>query len=219
MDRLSPGPAPSRVPVVQARRILTRRALAATVVSALATAACGDVMAPETQTLSTEELLILAQPPDGPRPTTESFDVVNSRTVVHVMVHPDEFNTRYLEVRVPAGCVDRVAGEELGDQDSVLVTIQPRSAAYGFRLTPDDVTLTDTCGATATLFYGRYGDLSVADGSSTYLDRAAFAAALDLWREITPNKWQVVPGSAATGSDGVVGTLEQPGVFVLAAPR
>ncbi len=107
----------------------------------------------------------------------------------------------------------------MGDTDSVLITIRPRAGLYGFSLDPGDLGLAATCGATATLFFARYGDLSVGDGSSTYLDRAAYAAALDLWRETRPGVWRVASGSSATGSDAVRGDLNEAGSFVVAPPR
>lgn len=186
---------------------------------ALLTTGCGDVTTPGTEVLSTEELLILPFQSAAPEPQQQSSYIVNSRTTVHPIVHPDPFSTRFLEVRFPSGCIVALGGQAVGDSDSVQVTIGPRAGTYGFTLTPEDMILTSTCGATAALFFARYGDLSVADGSSTYLDRAAFAAALDLWLEVSPNRWRVVSGSAGSGSDAVEGAIEQAGSFVVAAPR
>ena len=199
-----------------------RRAIRRTAPISLWTAAllgCSDVLGPDTEALTTAELLILALRAATPPPPSASFYVVNSRTSVLPLGHDDGFSTRYLEVRFPPGCLEFLDGQALGDSDSVLVTIRPRSGAYGFTISPEGLTLTATCGATAAMFFGKFGDFTVADGSSTYLDRAAYAAALDLWTEIRPERWRVAAGSAVAGGDAVEGAVDQPGAFVLAAPR
>lgn len=187
--------------------------------TALLAAGCSDILTPGGDTLTTANLLILAQQPGAPAPAEGSFYVVNSRVSTHSVVHPDQFNNSYLTVRFPGGCVSQVGGLAVGAADSAVVTVRPRQGSYGMTLLPDDLTLTDSCGATATFTFGRYGDLSVADRSSTYLDRAAYAAALNIWREISPTRWQVVPGSGPSGNDAVTGMVQSGGMYVLAAPR
>lgn len=199
-------------------RILRRQALAATMASAL-TAGCGDVLNPEAQVLAVSELLILAQQPAAPSPSTATFHVFNSKITARSIVHGDEFNTPFLTIKFPTSCLASVDGQTLGPGDSVLVTLRPAAGQYGFTLSPLGLTLTNGCGATAKLSFGRYGDLSVADGSSTYLDRAAYAAALDLWRETGPDRWEIVPGSGPSGNDSVEGTVAGNGSYLLAAPR
>ena len=199
-------------------RILRRQALAATMASAL-TAGCGDVLNPEAQVLAVSELLILAQQPAAPSPSTATFHVFNSKITARSIVHGDEFNTPFLTIEFPTSCLASVDGQALGQGDSVLVTLRPAAGQYGFTLSPLGLTLTNGCGATAKLSFGRYGDLSVADGSSTYLDRAAYAAALDLWRETGPDRWEVVQGSGPSGNDAVEGTVAGNGSYLLAAPR
>ena len=169
--------------------------------------------------MATGDLLILALQSGAPAPAEGSFYVVNSRVSTHPVIHPDQFNNPYLTVRFPTGCVSQVGGQAVGAADSALVTVRPRPQGYGATLLPDDLTLTDGCGATVTFTFGRYGDLGVADGSSSYLDRAAYAAALDIWREISPTRWQVVPGSAPSGNDAITGAVLSGGNYVLAAPR
>ena len=181
--------------------------------------ACSDLTTPDVEILSTNELLVLPLSGAAPAPASATFYIVNSRETVQPLIHPDGFNTLFLELRFPAGCVESGGGATLSNTDSVQVTATPRTGAYGFTLSPSDLTFTPACRATATHSFGRYGDLSVADGSSTYLDRGAYAAALDLWREITPDRWQVTPGSGPAGTDRLGGDLERPGLFVLAAPR
>ena len=169
--------------------------------------------------MATGDLLILALQSGAPAPAEGSFYVVNSRVSTHPVIHPDQFNHPSLTVRFPTGCVSQVGGQAVGAADSALVTVRPRPQGYGATLLPDDLTLTDGCGATVTFTFGRYGDLGVADGSSSYLDRAAYAAALNIWREISPTRWQVVPGSAPSGNDAITGAVLSGGNYVLAAPR
>jgi hypothetical protein len=183
------------------------------------TAGCGDVLDPEAQVLALSELLILAQQPTAPPPPTVTFHVLNSKITARSIVHADEFNTPFLTIEFPTSCLASIDGQTLGQGDSVLVTIRPAAGQYGFTLSPLGLTLTNGCGATAKLSFGRYGDLSVADGSSTYLDRAAYAAALDLWQETGPDRWEVVQGSRPSGNDSVEGAVAGSDSYLLAAPR
>ena len=183
------------------------------------TAGCGDVLEPEAQVLAVSELLILAQQPTAPPPPTATFHVFTSKITARSIVHDDEFNTPFLTIQFPTSCLASVDGQTLGQGDSVLVPIRPTAGQYGFTLSPLGLTLTNGCGATAKLSFSRYGDLSVADGSSTYLDRAAYAAALDLWRETGPERWEVVQGSGPSGNDSVEGAVAGSGSYLLAAPR
>ena len=200
-----------------ALRILRWQALAATMAAAL-TAGCGDALEPEAQVLAVSELLILAQQPTAPPPPTATLHVFNSKITARSIVHDDEFNTPFLTIEFPTSCLVSVDGQTLGPVDSVLVTIRPTAEQYGFTLSPLRLTMTTGCGVAAKLSFSRYGDLSVADGSSTYLDRAAYAAALDLWRETGPDRWEVVQGSGPSGNS-LEGAVAGSGSYLLAAPR
>ena len=157
-------------------------------------AGCGDVVDPQFPILASSELLILRLQTSASTPAAATFGVSNTDATVRVIVHDDQFNTPFLTLEFPAGCVESIDGQPL-------------------------VTLTDGCGATAKFSFGRYADLSVADGSSTYLDRAAYAAALELWRETGPDRWEIVPQSGPSGNDAIEGNMEASGSYVLAAPR
>ena len=197
---------------------MTGRALRATVAVLLA-AGCGDVLNPEDQVLAGSELLVLGQQATAPAPQAATFWVLNSTTSAHTVLHADEFNTPFLTVTFPPGCLRSVGSQSVGQADSVLVTIQPSARRYRFTLAPTDLVLTTACRATARLSFGRYGDLGVADGSSTYLDRGAYAAALDLWWEVGPDRWRMAPESGPAGNEAVAGILEAGGTYILAAPR
>ncbi len=183
------------------------------------TAGCGDLVDPQSPILVTSELLILPLQISAPAPAAATFSVSNMAATVQVIVHDDQFNTPFLTLAFPAGCVESVAGQSLGQGESASVTAAPTSGLYGFTLSPTSLILTDGCGSTAKFSFGRYADLSVADGSSTYLDRAAYAAALELWRETGPDRWKIVPQSGPSGNDAIEGNMEASGSYVLAAPR
>jgi hypothetical protein len=174
---------------------------------------------PGSQVLSTSELFILALQATAPEPAAATIQVSNSQITAHSIVHDDEFNTPFLTVEFPATCLEALDGQSLGEDESVQVTITPATGQYGFTLAPSGLTLRAGCGAAARFSFSRYGDLGVADGSSTYLDRAAYAAALDVWREIGAGSWEIVPGSRPSGTNAVEGAMEAGGSYVLAAPR
>jgi hypothetical protein len=199
-------------------QILWWRAFTATVAGILFLG-CGDAVDPGSQVLSTSELLILALQPTAPQPAAATIQVSNAQVTAHSLVHDDGFNTPFLTVEFPATCLESIDGRSVGDTETVQATVRPVTGQYGFSLAPSGLTLRSGCGAAARFSFSRYGDLSVADGSSTYLDRGAYAAALDLWREIGPGRWEVVPGSQPSGTDAVEGAMEASSAYVLAAPR
>ncbi len=169
--------------------------------------------------IPSSELLILPLQGSAPVPAAATFNVSNMAATVRVIVHDDQFNTPFLTLEFPAGCVESVAGQSLGQGESASLTAAPTSGLYGFTLSPSSLILTDGCGSTAKFSFGRYADLGVADGSATYLDRAAYAAALELWRETGLDRWEIVPQSGPSGNDAIEGNMEASGSYVLAAPR
>ncbi len=183
------------------------------------TAGCGDLVDPQSPILASSELLILPLQASAPALAAAIFSVSNTDATVSIIVHDDQFNTPFLTLEFPAGCVESVAGQSLGQGESASVTAAPTSGQYGFTLSPSSLILTDGCGSTAKFSFGRYADLGVADGSSTYLDRAAYAAALELWRETGADRWEIVPQSGPSGNDAIEGNMEASGSYVLAAPR
>ncbi len=194
-----------------------RRALWVTAALVL-TAGCGDVVDPQSP-IPSSELLILPLQGSAPVPAAATFNVSNMAATVRVIVHDDQFNTPFLTLEFPAGCVESVAGQSLGQGESASLTAAPTSGLYGFTLSPSSLILTDGCGSTAKFSFGRYADLGVADGSATYLDRAAYAAALELWRETGLDRWEIVPQSGPSGNDAIEGNMEASGSYVLAAPK
>lgn len=170
-------------------------------------------------TVPLEELLVLPLQAGAPAVGTQSFYAVNSRTVRRQLTHDDPTFTVYLDLTLPAGSLARLNGAELFPTDSVLVTVQPRTGSYGMTLSPNGLEFAADARPTVTFDYGRYGDLSVADGSPTYSSRASYAAALTLWFEEIPGRWRRVAGSGPSGTDRVSGPVATPGRYVVAAPR
>lgn len=181
--------------------------------------ACGDLDLVGDVTLSTSELLILPLQPAAPAVSDQSFYVVNSRLTVRQLRHSDAFNTLYVELRFPPQTLASLNQQPVSAQDSVLVTVQPLPGRYGLTLSPQGLEFNSDAAPSVTVSFARYGDLSVADGSATYETPLQYANALELWFEITPGRWQAVRASGATPSDAVVGPLDTPGNYVLAAPR
>lgn len=186
----------------------------------LVAAACSDdTGVTATETLATSELLFLRQQANAPAPATTRFFVVNARETRRRVLHPDPFNNPYAEVVFPAGSLESLNGAPIGPGDSVEVTVQPRSGEYGLVLSPGGLEFSAAASPTATFFYGRYGDLSVADASATYPDASAYAAALDLWAEVNLDRWRRTTGTGPSGTDAVTGRLSEAGVVAIAAPR
>lgn len=182
-------------------------------------AGCEDLTIAPGGTRTTEELLILSLRPAAPGVPTASFFAVNSRDVVRQLAHNEATFTLYLQITFPRGSLAAIDGTALGSGDSVRVTVQPRAGGYGLTLSPSGLDLARSARPVALFEYAKYGDLSVADGSPTYASRTSYAAALALWWETTPGRWLRVGGSGPSGTDQVSGLLEEPGSYVVAAPR
>lgn len=137
--------------------------------------------------------------------------------MVRSLLHSDGFNTRFVEVRFPAGSLASLDGLTLASGDSVLVTLRAEPGRYGVEITPDAVRFAAAARPSVTFTYVRYGDLTVAAGSR-YADADAYAAALDLWREVGLDLWSNVGGSGTTGTD-LGASITQAGRYLVAAPR
>lgn len=145
--------------------------------------------------------------------------MANSRATVRQLVHDDGFNTLYVRLEFPSGSLAALAGESLGPNDSVRVTVAPRSGAYGITLSPSGLEFVSGRTPSATFAFATYADASVADQSGRYAGRLDYLDALTIWEEVSPDLWARVAGSGSTGTDEVGGALAAPGMFVVAAPR
>ncbi|MDH3457382.1 MAG: hypothetical protein OER90_11135 [Gemmatimonadota bacterium] len=179
---------------------------------------CGDLVIDNDVTLSTSELLILGMQPAGGSIGVGSAYVRNDRETFVRLQHSDAFRTLYAEVRFPIGAITSLNGQPIGPGDSVLVALDPEPGRYGVTLSPAGLVLGSAV-PRVTFSFATYGDFSVADGSSTYPSRTAYANALTLWFETTIGRWQRVSGSSFTGTDAVAGPLREPGRYLVAAPR
>jgi len=194
-------------------------ALAASAALLLFAVACSDLTQPQDQLLTTAQLLILPQQAGAPDVDPISFWVYNSRLTARQLVHAGGFNIPYVEVRFPAQALVSLNGQPLSDNDSVLVTVQPRAGEYGFTLSPANLLFDESRSPTATFLFGIYGDASVGEASPSYGSASEYVAALDIWFEITVDRWSIVPASGPAGNDAVAGALQSSGEYLLAAPR
>jgi hypothetical protein len=182
---------------------------------ALVFSACTDLGLPDGGIVSTADLVILPLQSTAPAPATGSFVVLNDRTVVRQILHQDAFNTPFLELRFPGGSIVQAGGTPIGPSDSVTVVAQPASGRYGFTLSPDNLEFNAGTLPSVRFFYGQYGDLSVSSGAFDTV--GDYADALALWYEVTPGRWERVAGSGPDGIDAVLGSLAQPGTYMVAA--
>jgi hypothetical protein len=148
-----------------------------------------------------------------------SFYVSNASPTFHAIRHADAFNTLYIELQFPAGCMSSLNGTPLSVTDSVLVTVEPRAGGYGFTLSPSGLVFTLGSTPSVTFSFARYADATVADTVPSFADRAAYLAALDVWQEVTVGRWRVARGSSPGGVDEIGAAVDVPGEFVLAAAR
>jgi hypothetical protein len=201
------------------RPISLSHSAAATTALALLLSSCSDLALPSAEILSIADLLILSQQPNAPEPASESFWVSNSRQSVARINHADNFNTLYLELAFPAQSLASLNGAPLSDTDSVYVTINPRPGSYGFTLSPSGIAFNSGSSPFATFSFSVYGNATAGNTSGTYAGSTEYVAALEIWREVTVDQWQIASGSGSAGVDGVRANVESSGRFVLAAPR
>ncbi len=135
------------------------------------------------------------------------------------LIHPDNFNTLYLELNFPAQALESLNGASLSATDSIQIIVDPRPGEYGFVLSPAGILFESGSAPTATFSFSVYGDASAGNNSATYGSSADYVDALDIWREATVDEWQIAVDSRAAGVDAVSATVDMSGRFVLAAPR
>ncbi|MEX0690839.1 MAG: hypothetical protein WD934_00755 [Gemmatimonadales bacterium] len=176
-------------------------------------AACTDVLSPGA-TVTTADLLPLGlqtAPPAG-----MSFWVVNNRATTRALRHNDGFNTLYAEIQVPSGSLASLNGTPIGPGDSIEVNVTPIAGGYGVTVGPSGISFSSA--PRVTFSYARYGDATVADGSG-YASQSAYAAALEVWEEVTVGRWRTAAGSSSAGTDQITALLDASGRLMVAAPR
>jgi hypothetical protein len=179
--------------------------------------ACEDLTQPAV-TLSTGDLVVLRQQVGAPAPGSASFYVSNTRQVVRSLRHSDGSLTLFAELQFPPGSLASWEGMPLGPNDSILVTVRPEQGIYGVRITPEGIRFSRAPSPTLRFSYARYGDLSVASGSSRYSGPDAYAEALEIWREVGKERWSSAGGSGSPGTD-IRATIPEGGRYLVAAPR
>lgn len=162
---------------------------------------------------------MLPQQSGTPTVAAATFYAVNSRTVSRTLRHSDGAATLFADVRFPAGSLASLDGAPIGAGDSVRMTVTPDADTYGITLSPAGLAFAAGARPTVTLSYVRYGDLEAGLDSPRYPDVLSYATALDVWREVSVDRWAVAVGSGGTGSDAVTASLSGGGRYVAAAPR
>jgi hypothetical protein len=193
--------------------------VAASVLAVAGLLACQDIGVPTDTTVPTSDLVVLPLAASAPAPFPLTFYAYNGKPVVQTIRHADAFNTVYLELQFPAGCLSSLNGTPLSVTDSLLVTVQPRSDGYGFTLSPSGLVFTLGSTPSVTFSFGRYADASVADTVPGFANRQAYLSALDVWQEVTIGRWRIARGSSPSGVDEIGAAVDAPGEFVLAAAR
>ncbi len=181
--------------------------------------ACTDFGLPGETTMSTSALLILPVQSSAPNPLAVFMTFRNDRTTTRQLLHPDAFNTPFLALTFRAGSLVSVGGTPLGSSDSLRVAVQPEPGVYGFSLSPNDAVFSQSVPPSVRLTYAQYGNLTVHSQSTQYANAIEYGNALRLWYEVTPGRWRRVSGSGPDGLDAVSGPIDQPGTYIVAAPR
>lgn len=193
--------------------------MAASIAAAAAVAACADSTSPTTNTLTTDQLLVLGLQRTAPAPTSATKWISNQSGGTLLLTHPDGNLTLYAQVDFPPDALSTLNGQRLTTTDSVLVTVTPRTDGYGITLSPNSLSFTLGNTPMVTFAFARYADPSVATGDATYPDVQSYVSALGVWYETTIDHWTLASGSGSIGNDEVSAGIDQPGTFVLAAPK
>lgn len=163
--------------------------------------------------------MILPTQAAAPTVPPSSFFASNARLTTERLLHSDPTNTLFMQLNVPARTLSSLNGIPLTLQDSVLLTVQPTAGIYGFTLSPSGLAFTLGEVPTARISFAVYGDFTVVDDSPSYESASQYAAALQFWLEVTPGRWRPVTASRLSGTGAVEGPIDQPGIYVVAAPR
>ena len=188
-------------------KISRLRKLTATAV-ALFVVGCTDLPF-ESESVSTDDLAILMLQSTAPDPPAAEFTFATSATAVRQIVHPDQFNSPFLEFRFEPNAITGKGDVVFDSGDTVTLMVQPEPGAYGFTLSPNDLVFNPSFAPRVTFFFGQYGDFTPAVDAST----------LALWRETGPTRWERVPNTTSGGLDQLTGSLAAPGTYVLASRR
>jgi hypothetical protein len=193
-----------------------RLSVGAALLSALFLWACSDLMILEDETLTSNQLLFLAQQAPAPAIGSQTFQLANSRAATVSLRHSDQFNTLFAELSFGAGAVSSVGDAALGPADSVGVTVTGSGADYRVTVSPVSI---EFAGAGPTLRFSAsvYGNFAVEGTRFATADE--LLSQLEVWEEVSPGTWQVLSSTVDRVRTTVQAHLKRGGTFALAAPR
>jgi hypothetical protein len=145
--------------------------------------------------------------------------VRNDRLETFRIFHSDSMGTLFAEFRFTPHSIVRAGGVTVCDTCTVLVTVTPLAGRYGIAVGPPTLVFSATGSPTVTFSYGVYGDLSVHDSSARYATAAEYSAALAIWYERSPGRWEEERNSAHQSATVVSSALDEPVSHVVAALR
>lgn len=200
------------------RAISTGIRVAATAV--VLVSACTDSLLDPTPTVMAEDdLLFLAVQASAPSTGVSTFTVNTGQAVTHRTLHNDAFRTQFLEIAFPPNPVVEIGTQAVAPGEAVDITVRPEAARYAATIEPSQITFDERDPPTLRFTFGRYGDRSVADGSTRYPTRAAYGAALRLWVQVGAGQWERIDASFTDGPDAVAARINTSGHYAVAAPR
>jgi hypothetical protein len=184
----------------------------------VALAACGGDGSGPTIGVARADLLALARV-DSAEPSSGTFVFKNNQLRTFQLTHSDSVRTVFASFTfTPRSIVSR-NDTLLCDTCTVIVTVAVTPLTYELTVSPATLVFNSSGEPVLSLSYGRYGDSSVYTMSSRYGSATAFAQALGVWHERSPDKWVLGRNSAHTGASTVTSALEGPGRVLLAAPK
>jgi hypothetical protein len=186
--------------------------------SAAALAACGADGSGPTIGVARADLLALARV-DSAEPAPGTLVFKNNQLRTFQITHSDSIRTVFASFTfTPRSIVSR-NDTLLCDTCTVIVTVAVTPLTYELTVGPSTLVFNSSGEPVLSLSYGHYGDSSVYTMSARYGSATAFAQALAVWHERSPDKWVVGRNSAHTGTSTVTSALEGPGRVLLAAPK
>ena len=107
----------------------------------------------------------------------------------------------------------------LADTSTVSFRVDAAPGEFGFTAGPSGLFFNTAGSPTVDISYTRYANFAVFDSTARYATQGDFAQALELWYEYGVDLWRPTRNSAHSGSNLVSAALEQPGNYLLAAPK
>lgn len=163
-----------------------------------------------------DALLVLPRTDTTP-PPPRTFAVRNNQLQTFRFEHTDGMATLFAEFRFTPHSIVQANGLLVCDTCTVFVTVTPLPGQYGFTVGPDHLVFSSSGSPTVRISYGAYGDLSVHDSTTRYPTPADYSAALAIWYERAPDRWQEERNSAHESGTVVASALDAPVTHLLAA--